>query len=78
MEEKLKKLYEECIKELDLIKINIIDNPEIGQININFAKRSSKGYGCCKQENPDKNYYNILKRGRTKIKQYDIFKKHHI
>lgn len=78
MEEKLIKLYEECIKELQSIKLDIINNELLGEIDIKLAKRNSKRYGCCKQEDPDKRYYHISKIGRRKIKQYDVFKKHHI
>lgn len=78
MEEKLIKLYNECVEELNSIKIDIVNNCNIGSIDIKLAKRNSKRYGCCKQEEPDKKYYHIIKRGRRKIKQYDIFKKHHI
>lgn len=78
MEEKLIKLYEECIKELQSIKLDIINNELLGVIDIKLAKRNSKRYGCCKQEDPDKRYYHISKIGRRKIKQYDVFKKHHI
>ena len=52
MEEKLNKLYSECIRELE--SIDIIDFNEIGEININLSKRKTKRYGCCKQEDPDK------------------------
>lgn len=78
MEEKLIKLYDECIKELQSIKINVIDNELIGKIDIKLTKRNSKRYGCCKQEEPIKECYHITKIGRRKIKKYDAFKKHHI
>lgn len=78
MEEKLEKLYEECIEELKTINIDITNNDLIGLIDIKIAKRNSKRYGCCKQENPDKNYYHIIKRKNRKIKVYDRFNKHHI
>ena len=52
MEEKLDKLYKECLEELK--SINIINFDEIGEIDISFAKRKTKRYGCCKQEEPDK------------------------
>ena len=74
MEEKLIKLYEECIEELQSIKLEIINNELVGQIDIKLAKRNSKRYGCCKQEEPDKKCYHISR----KTKQYDVFKKHHI
>ena len=78
MEDKLKKLYEECIEELKTIKIDIINNPEIGEIDINVAKRNAKRYGCCKQEEPDKSYYHVERRKSYTIIKYDRFYKHHI
>jgi len=71
MEEKLKKLYEECIKELKLININLED---VGKIDISFSKRNNKRYGCCKQEKPDKS--SAYKIGR-KI-YFRKFNEHHI
>ena len=53
MKEKLNKLYEECIEELNSININL-EEESIGKINIDFSKRKTKRYGCCKQEEPDK------------------------
>ena len=78
MDKKLELLYIECINELNNIGINIIDNKLVGEIDIKIAKRNSKRYGCCKQEEPDKNYYHVIKRGRKKYIKYDKFKKHHI
>ena len=63
MEEKLNTLYEECIKELSSIGINL-DEKKIGKINIGLAKRSTKRYGCCKQEDPDKRYKVISKKSK--------------
>ncbi len=54
MEEKLEKLYRECIEELKSINIILEDEKNIGKIDINFSKRNNKRYGCCKQEKPDK------------------------
>lgn len=78
MQDKLEKLFSECIVELKTININIINNPEIGEIDIKFSKRNSKRYGCCKQEKPDKNSLYIEQRGHKRIKKYYKFKKHHI
>ena len=78
MEEKLKEIYNKCIEELRTVEINIKDNPLIGNVDIKLAKRDAKRYGCCKQEEPDKKYYHIEKRGRKKYIKYDRFKKHHI
>ena len=47
MEEKLKKLYEECSKELKLININLED---VGKIDISFSKRNNKRYGFTKSQ----------------------------
>ena len=77
MEEKLEKLYKECVVELKLIGIDII-NDEIGEIDIKIAKRNSSRYGCCKQEEPDNNFYHIEKRKYRSVRVYDKFKKHHI
>ena len=78
MEEKLKKLYKECIKELSTINIDITDKHIIGKIDIQISKRKAKRYGCCKQSEPDKKYYHFVKRGYKKIKVYDKFLKHDI
>lgn len=78
MNEKLKRLYNECIEELKTIKINILDVSKFGTIDINISKRNVRRYGCCKQEKPDENYYLMIKRGKKIIKQYYVFKVHHI
>ena len=78
MEEKLDKLYKECVEELKTININIINNPLIGKIDIKMAKRNSKRYGCCRQEKPNKNFYHIKMRKNRKIKIYERFSEHHI
>ena len=77
MEEKLKDLYNECVKELQSIGIEINED-KIGQINISLAKRKALRYGCCKQEEPVKNEFHFIKRGRRKYKIYDKFLKHNI
>lgn len=78
MDEKLERLYYECLEELKRININVLNNKSIGEVDICVAKRNAKRYGCCKQEDGDKNYcHKIRKRGKTFI-QYDRFKKHHI
>lgn len=73
MKDKLNKLYDECLEELKSININLNEN-EIGKISINFAKRKTKRYGCCKQENPDKT---TAYRKRRSI-YYRKYKKHNI
>ena len=44
MEEKLNKLYNECVEELKSIGLNIIDNELIGKIDIFYSKRNNKSY----------------------------------
>ena len=78
MEEKINKLYKECIQELKNINIDILDKDKIGNIDVKIAPRNAKRYGCCKNENPDKNFCTIIKRGRYKTKRYEKFEKHHI
>lgn len=78
MEQKLNKLYLECIDELNKIGIDISDEKQYGKIDISISKRNNKRYGCCKQENPDKNYKVIVKNARRKIIRYEKFDKHHI
>lgn len=72
MKQKLEKLYNECIQELK--SINIIDFNEIGEINIEFSKRKTKRYGCCKQELPDK----ATAYRKNRIIHYRKYKKHNI
>ena len=78
MEEKLDRLYKECVKELKNIGIDINNTNVIGNIDIKIARRNCKRYGCCKQEEPDVSTKSITKRGRSIIVKYDVFKKHHI
>ena len=78
MEEKLNKLYLECIKELNMVGIDILDEKYYGKIDISISKRNNKRYGCCRQEEPDKRYKAIIKRGRRKIIRYERFNRHHI
>ena len=78
MEEKLNRLYRECIKELNMVGIDILDEKYYGKIDISISKRNNKRYGCCRQEEPDKRYKAIIKRGRRKIIRYERFNRHHI
>ena len=78
MDEKLTKLYNECIKELKSIGINMEDSKKIGEITISLAKRKEKRYGCCKQSEPLSTYYHIEYRNHKRIKIYDVFMKHNI
>ena len=77
MQDKLKRLYNDCIEELKSIKIDIT-NPLVGDIDIKFSKGNPKRYGCCKQEEPDKNCYHIVRKGKNMSIRYERFKKHHI
>lgn len=78
MKEKLQKLFEECINELEKIGINIQDKQTVGSIEINIAKRNNKRYGACKQEDPDTKTRYIEKIGRKRIVKYWKYKKHNI
>ena len=77
MEEKLKRLYEECINELKSIEIDVL-NEKNDIIDIALSKRSKSRYGCCKHEEPDSasRYYEII-RNKRHIR-YGRFKKHKI
>ena len=78
MEQKLFKLYMECINELKNIGIEILNEKKYGKIEISISKRNNKRYGCCKQEDPDKNHIIVVKKGRIKFVKYEKFNKHHI
>ncbi len=78
MEEKLNQLYQECLNELKLIGINLENNKEIGKIDIALANRKTKRYGCCKQEEPDKKYKIVERRGYKKFIKYEKYQMHHI
>lgn len=77
IEEKVLKLYRECINELNSIGIDILSK-EVGSIDIKINNRSKKRYGACKQEEPDKRYLRKTRVGRKTIIQCDKFNKHHI
>lgn len=74
MKEKLNKLYGECIKELQSIGIDILNEKLIGKIDIQLSKRKTKRYGCCKQEEPERKT-RYLENG---IIKYGKFNKHTI
>ena len=78
MEDKLNKLFEECINELNKIGIDVLDTKKVGKIDINISKRNNKRYGCCKQEKPDKEYKTIIRKGYKRIIRYEKFDLHHI
>lgn len=66
MEEKLLKLYNECIREIESIGIDILS---CTNIDIHISKRNNKRYGACKQLEPDKSTrYTKNVRGRSYIK----------
>lgn len=74
MEEKLERLYNECIEELKKVDLDFTDEKKYGKIDIKIAKRNAKRYGCCKQENPDKSN-KVWQNGKI---QYAKFYIHHI
>lgn len=74
MEEKLNRLYQESLSELRSIGIEMMDESNIGKIDISFSKRKTKRYGYCKQENPDKTSAYKIKR-RIYFKKFNT---HHI
>ena len=78
MEQKLNKLYLECLSELNNIGIDILDEKQYGKINISISKRNNKRYGCCKQETPDPKSKVIVRVGRRKTIRFEKFNKHHI
>lgn len=78
MKEKLNKIFDECVNELKNIGIDVLDEKRVGKIDIYISKRNNKRYGCCKQEEPDKNYKTVTKKGWKKIIKYEKFNIHHI
>ena len=78
MEEKLNRLYLECINELNSIGIDVLDKEIIGKIYIDISYRSIINYGYCKQEEPDKKYKTIKIYKNRRIVTYQKFNKHHI
>lgn len=78
MEEKLNRLYLECINELNSIGIDVLNKEIIGKINIDISTRSTKAYGYCKQEEPDKKYKSIKIYNYKRIVTYQKFKVHNI
>ena len=78
MEQKLNKLYLECVDELKKIGIDILNEKQYGKITISISKRNNKRYGCCKQEEPDKKSKIVTKVGRRKVIKYEKFNKHKI
>ena len=77
MQEKLERLFEECLQELLSIGIDM-KSEEYGEISIKVANRNNKRYGCCKQEEPDKRYKIVQRTGRYRCIKYERFNKHTI
>lgn len=73
-EEKLQRIYKECIEELDSIGIQFKNK----EINIQISKRNNKRYGCCKPEKPDESYKKIERKGFRYIIKYGNYKKYTI
>jgi predicted RNA-binding Zn-ribbon protein involved in translation (DUF1610 family) len=78
MEEKLNKLYNKCINELKSIGINVLDEKNIGNIEIKLSKRNNKRYGCCRQEEPDRKSRFYERIGTKKYLRYAKYNKHTI
>ena len=76
-ENKLDILFKQCINELQSIGIDV-NQSDVGEISIQVSKRNNKRYGCCKQEEPDKNYKTVQKIGRRRVTKYQRFNKHTI
>ena len=77
MENKLQELYEECIKELKEIGIDLT-KLDTGSIDIKLSNRSKKNYGYCKQEEPDKKFCKRVKKRRRIVWECNKFNKHTI
>lgn len=73
-QEKLEELYLKCIEELKSIGIEFKSK----EINIQISKRNNKRYGCCKPENPDKQYKTIKRKGLKFIIKYENYQKYTI
>ena len=78
MQEKLEKIYSECVRELKSIEIDISDSRKVGTIEISISKRNNKRYGCCKQDEPDIKTKHIEKIGKRKVVRYEKYNKHYI
>lgn len=74
IEEKLQRLYIECINELNSIGITFKDK----KIKVILSKRNNKRYGCCKPNNPDENYKKTVKNGYRYVVRYYNFKEYTI
>jgi len=78
VQEKLEKIYSECVRELKSIEIDISDSRKVGTIEISISKRNNKRYGCCKQDEPDIKTKHIEKIGKRKVVRYEKYNKHYI
>lgn len=77
-EQRLEILYQQCLEQLQSIGIDMQNEDIVGKIDIKLTTRASKRYGCCKQENPDKRYKTVAKKGYHKIIKYEKYQNHHI
>lgn len=75
--DRLQKLYNQCISELNSIGIDTSEKM-LGKVEIQVSKRNNKRYGCCKLECPDENYKVVKKVGRRRVVKYEKFNKHTI
>ena len=78
MKQRLNNLFLVCVKEVEQIGIDILNEKQFGKIEISISKRNNKRYGCCKQEEPDKKYRVVNIIGRRKTIKYEKFNKHYI
>lgn len=76
-EQRLSQLYNQCLQQLKSIGIDMQEE-KIGAIDIKITTRATKRYGCCKQENPDKKYKRIQRKGRYRTIKYEKYQTHHI
>lgn len=76
MQKRLQKIYKHCIQELESIGLNILNEEQIGTIEISISKRNNKRYGACKQEEPDVKTKYIEKVGKKRYIRYEKFNKH--
>lgn len=76
MEEKLNRLYKECLKELRGIGIDV--ERKVKHVDIKISKRKNKRYGVCIGENPDKSTMYIEKTRNHKVIKYAVYNIHHI
>lgn len=79
MEEKLNKLYLECISELKSIGIDVLDKKTCGNIYVTISNSSSKKtYGLCIPNSPYITTKYIQKIGRKRYIKYGRYKEYEI